>query len=117
LNHFTVPVAIAFPPGRSCAAKRGRCKSNNNERWHYFAEQSARHENLSLYLDFLRLEQILRRSSLPDVAQEGRDAGRERARRRRVEEPGERGTAATRSEEATIEREIAASEGEATAAT
>src|SRR5947209_18417474 len=24
----------AFPPGRSCAAKRGRCKSNNYERWH-----------------------------------------------------------------------------------
>src|SRR5213075_3292381 len=26
-----------FPPGRSCAAKRGRCKSNNYERGHYFA--------------------------------------------------------------------------------
>src|SRR6516165_3017601 len=29
----------AFPPGRSCAAKRGRCKSNNYERWHYQAER------------------------------------------------------------------------------
>jgi hypothetical protein len=38
LNHFTVPVAMHSLPGRSCAAKRGRCKSNNYERWHYFAE-------------------------------------------------------------------------------
>src|SRR5437588_7497762 len=32
-----------FPPGRSCAAKRGRCESNHYERWHWFAGRNTRH--------------------------------------------------------------------------